>query len=52
MHPWDFLGGPVVLRLSLPMQRVHVRFPGQGTKTLYATGCGQKFLNELINYLN
>lgn len=25
MHPWDFLGGPVVLRLSLPMQRVHVR---------------------------
>ena len=50
MHPWGFLGGPVV-KAQPPSAEGAGQIPGQGTKNLQATGCGQKFKNKLINYL-
>lgn len=47
MHPWGFLGGPVV-KAQPPNAEGAGQIPGRGTKTLYATGCGQKFKNKLI----
>ena len=39
---WDFPGSPAQMRLQASNAKGTDLLPGQGTKILYATQCGQK----------